>query len=547
MRLFPVITRELRVASRKAGTYWFRSAAAACALGFALFFLYVDSYRNPQAQAQMLFSVISSVCFVVCMLMGFTTADCLSQEQRNGTLGLLFLTDLRGMDVVLGKLVSKSLLGTFMILALFPVLALPLMLGAVSLAAVGMVQLSLLNALFFALTGGLFISAHCRSAKAVFLLTLTLLLGSTVGWVFLVEGPLRPYLPHDVRETFCYPSPLYMFVMGVQEVFSRNNSDKFWASFATVQALGWGFLLFASLRLPRAWRDRVKTPRAVKWGERLRLWSVGHAATRAAYRQRLLDLNPVCWIDDRYRLQKSMLWGVFLCALTGYAFLYAHDPNDMISEDSILFIGVFLNYGLLCWMAFQATQRWAEDHASGALELLCSTRMTVEDLLRGRRLMFRRQFGWLAACLMLWEAAMILGYSKIAHYQTGFTCQVFFAGMGMFLLNARALFWVGHWQGLVLRDVLQATLSSLLLVVGLHWIGFLVGAAVLVLLEVKHVIRVSEYAVLYFWIGLGVAISLITLRRARHCLQTDFRALAAQPPRTFWKSLAVFFGPGRNG
>ena len=38
----------------------------------------------------------------------FLTADCLSEEKREGTLGLLFLTDLRGHDVALGKLLATS-------------------------------------------------------------------------------------------------------------------------------------------------------------------------------------------------------------------------------------------------------------------------------------------------------------------------------------------------------------------------------------------------------------------------------------------------------
>ena len=42
-----------------------------------------------------------------CLLSGvWFTADCLSEEKREGTLGLLFLTDLKGYDVVFGKLVA---------------------------------------------------------------------------------------------------------------------------------------------------------------------------------------------------------------------------------------------------------------------------------------------------------------------------------------------------------------------------------------------------------------------------------------------------------
>ena len=36
------------------------------------------------------------------------TADCVSSEKRDGTLGLLFLTDLKGYDVICGKLAANS-------------------------------------------------------------------------------------------------------------------------------------------------------------------------------------------------------------------------------------------------------------------------------------------------------------------------------------------------------------------------------------------------------------------------------------------------------
>ena len=68
-----------------------------------------------------------------CLLSGvWFTADCLSEEKREGTLGLLFLTDLKGYDVVLGKLVATSLNGLYAVLAAVPILALPLLMGGVA-------------------------------------------------------------------------------------------------------------------------------------------------------------------------------------------------------------------------------------------------------------------------------------------------------------------------------------------------------------------------------------------------------------------------------
>ena len=56
----------------------------------------------------------------------------MSEEKREGTLGLLFLTDLRGFDVVLGKLVACSLRGAYGLVAALPVIGLALLMGGVT-------------------------------------------------------------------------------------------------------------------------------------------------------------------------------------------------------------------------------------------------------------------------------------------------------------------------------------------------------------------------------------------------------------------------------
>jgi len=49
-----------------------------------------------------------STSFVLACAACALTADTLSGESREGTLGLLFLTDLRSWDVTLGKLASAG-------------------------------------------------------------------------------------------------------------------------------------------------------------------------------------------------------------------------------------------------------------------------------------------------------------------------------------------------------------------------------------------------------------------------------------------------------
>ena len=60
------------------------------------------------------------------------TSDCLSEERREGTLGLLFLTDLNGWDIVAGKIAGRALRAVYNLLAVFPILALTLFLGGVT-------------------------------------------------------------------------------------------------------------------------------------------------------------------------------------------------------------------------------------------------------------------------------------------------------------------------------------------------------------------------------------------------------------------------------
>jgi ABC-type transport system involved in cytochrome c biogenesis permease component len=108
MTFLPVVERELRVAARRRGTYWSRLAAAVIGWAVAAWVLTAASAAGAQTGA-VVFNVLAALVFVYAALAGLlATADCLSEEKRDGTLGLLFLTDLKGYDVVFGKLASTS-------------------------------------------------------------------------------------------------------------------------------------------------------------------------------------------------------------------------------------------------------------------------------------------------------------------------------------------------------------------------------------------------------------------------------------------------------
>src|ERR1035438_3460203 len=133
MTFLPIVDRELRVAARRRGTHWVRLVVALFAILTAIVIFLVNFGAPPHAVGEAIFQGLSILCMIYCVLSGrISTADCLSEEKREGTLGLLFLTDLKGYDVVLGKLAATSLAGFYGLLAVFPVLAIPLLLGGIT-------------------------------------------------------------------------------------------------------------------------------------------------------------------------------------------------------------------------------------------------------------------------------------------------------------------------------------------------------------------------------------------------------------------------------
>src|SRR5207245_7820851 len=167
MTFLPIVERELRAAARRKGTYRIRSWTALLAIVvslFALIFLWLARGRGSLGNP--LFTYLTGYAFGLCLLAGiFLTADCLSEEKREGTLGLLFLTDLHAYDVVLGKFVALLVSALYGLLALLPIIAISLLLGGVTGGEFWRKALALMNALFVSLSAGIWVSAWAREGQ----------------------------------------------------------------------------------------------------------------------------------------------------------------------------------------------------------------------------------------------------------------------------------------------------------------------------------------------------------------------------------------------
>src|SRR5580698_6968340 len=111
MTFLPIVERELRVAARLPATYRNRVIVAGLFVIVAFFVLTFGTLAtNPGGMGWSIFWFLAYVVLAFCLIEGVRkTSNCISEEKREGTLGLLFLTDLKGYDIVLGKLAGNSL------------------------------------------------------------------------------------------------------------------------------------------------------------------------------------------------------------------------------------------------------------------------------------------------------------------------------------------------------------------------------------------------------------------------------------------------------
>ncbi|MCX6925576.1 MAG: hypothetical protein NT154_20560 [Verrucomicrobia bacterium] len=158
MTVLPVIARELRASARQPFTYYLRMLGVAVLLVVGL--LFGMRWGFDPAFGRQLFSVLHCSLFsAIWLLVPMLTADCISRERREGTLGLLFMTPLKGTDIVVAKGLVHGLRAVTLGLAVVPVLTIPFLVGGVSWNEAVMSVVINANAMCWALAAGLLASA----------------------------------------------------------------------------------------------------------------------------------------------------------------------------------------------------------------------------------------------------------------------------------------------------------------------------------------------------------------------------------------------------
>ena len=529
MTFLPIVERELRTAARRRGTYWNRATAALAAILVFAGTFWFERQVAPKELGQHIFYVLSGLFLLSSLVAGIRyTADCLSEEKREGTLGLLFLTDLKGYDVVLGKLAATSVNAFYGLIAIFPVLAIPLLLGGVSIGEFWRIVLVLANTLFFSLAAGIFVSGTSRSARKAMSGTLVLVLLINAGLPSLGGWLAYQHQAASVNTAFLLPSVGYAYAL-VFDAQYRAGPNEFRWSVVLTHGFAWLFLALASIAARNSWQDKPVGALAARWRQRWQRWSYGNAAERSAFRRRLLDLSPCFWLGGRHRLKPMLVWG-FLglagCLWTWGALKWREGWLDV---GTYVVTACILHIALKFWVVSEACQRFGPDHRSGALELVLSTPLTVTEILRGQMLVLKRQFLW--PILMVVGLDFIFMLAGARHLSSGGdNFWVWFCSAQIVTLigDVYTLCQAGMWIGLVSKRpnrAASATVARVLVLPCGAWAGLVMLTT---FTPLWHRVEIQWPFFLGLWFAMGMIADIFFSLWARFRLLRDLRTVATQ-------------------
>ncbi|MGO8925843.1 MAG: hypothetical protein ACLQU3_02955 [Limisphaerales bacterium] len=494
MRFLSVADRELRSAARQKATYRTRWLTAALFFGLLVWMLWAFNGFTNRRAAPEIFKVLSVLTLLYSLFLGTArTADCISVERREGTLGLLFLTNLNSAEIIGGKLCSSALASVYGLMAIFPMLALPLLMGGITFGHFARTVAGLLNGILFALAAGFLASVVCKRQFTAIALALGLTV-SFAGGLMLGAAAASSYGPtKPLANWLAAFSPLHTLLAA--DGAPGFGPSRFWLSAAAVAGVSLGCLGLTTLLLARTWRDRPK--RVSAWHHRLRFGRRSErtpSARRAALRRRLLAINPLFWLAARQRVsaQVIMFLAVVLTLITVYvaAPLYGRTMGAGAEAPVLghlfawLWTGLAIHALVLYYAAMSASQRLAEDKQTGALELILCTPTTERSISRGlwlayaRNMLFPALLAVLVHLFFIWMCAVMATFEPPGRIAPGTTPgELFWGGLLDQPVRGRVL----EWQfGFFLRAALLLLLQLMLTWLTLGWVGRWLG------LRMKH-------------------------------------------------------------
>ena len=537
MTVLPIVSRELRVASQRRGTYRTRLGAAVLAL---LFFCYLYLFTNwgdfdSNRLGLNILILLSSLAFVYSLLAGVIhTADCLSGERRQGTMGLLFLTRLRSHDVTAGKLAAHSLASLYSLTAVVPILGLSMLFGGVANHQFIHTALALFATLLLSLSVGMLTSSLFQEAKQSMTAAILILLLVTFACP-LVENILRAKTSPLWQHTFLTAiSPVILLTSS----WSGINSSPFWPSFILILGVSTSAMIGATVMTARWQRGEEPTEAASLSAanvptrrRRISAWVSRQTRRLPIPRIPFAIRHPFDRLVHRKPSGNRILW--LLLGSCGLALTWLFFQKEQMYLVFGLYALLPLHIVLKILIAAEACRRIQDDRANGLLELLAITPEPVSVLPLAYTRTIRHYFAEPVSLLAVLNGLAIVGfYFNMIHARGGpndsFLIPLLILGGGVALLfcDFYALIWMGLHYGLIYQRLNRSLFSALAILMTPSWLGILVIFA----FGVGSIRQETAEWMITAWLLASLVYSLGLAQRSRQILRRSFHQ-QIQPSR----------------
>jgi ABC-type transport system involved in multi-copper enzyme maturation permease subunit len=452
MPVMPVITRELRSSARQPFTFYLRSLGA-CGLVLTAAVFGLEHGLGPQLGGRLFTNLHLTLLLGTWILVPLLTADSISRERREGTLGLLFLTRLTSSDVVIAKSLANGLRALTLWIAVLPVLMIPLLLGGVSWIQALVSILIHFNCLCAALTAGLLGSAWSKTwvrslINAAFIAGFFVLsMGLLAGTLF--HSTMAPAGATRWDSSLIYGFVLLSNVSTVWLVRILTSGQVLWIMiwFTLCCLLGCVIAIAAAgAKVRRSWQEEPPSARQL-WWEKQFCTPVIWVSFFRRWMRRKLERNPIGWLEQRSWTGRLVTWSWFAIIISIYSAVLT-DASFWRNNDDIQRLIGWLLAGSL---ALSAAGSFRRERESGVLELLLVSPMGASQIITGRLGGLWGQF--------LPAFGLLLGvwiyFSNLFH-------QSDFPAIGFYAITFVTLPVIGLYHSLRCRTLLGAFLMTIL-------------------------------------------------------------------------------------
>lgn len=420
----------------------------------ALYFLLASLTPGAGVQSgEVVFFILFYGLMVFCLFEGIrTSALGITEERQDGTLGLLFLTPLSSFDVLLGKLSGAAVTALYGLIAVAPLLSLPLLLGGVTFGEVCRATLVLVSTLALSLACGLIGSVRSRDGIGAIV--------RATGWLItLLILPLLVELGVQSTDWANFggklspagaASPAAALLLA-RDAGYASAANSFWLGQLASLIVAGILVAIAAFRLNGTWRqdEPIRLPSATtpRSGQRAKkapsdaVQTLGTVVARRAGNRR--------WFWSVIGL--GVLANLPSLLQTGGAFLGA-----------VYF--VFMPLGLAglastLVLIYVSARTYSEARQTGEMEILLTTPVEDREIVRTLWLALRPFIVWLTVVsvsihLTGFLIRLFTNYptEPLPYVIAELLAQLFIEGIDTFLF-ASACVWVGMWQGLTARKV----------------------------------------------------------------------------------------------